>query len=71
MHVQYGESESENWLVSISLTAADVQEFYDYPEQLLVDSNKEIPPLSYLPGGVGSGIIFEPLPCLLPRNFQA
>jgi HD-GYP domain-containing protein (c-di-GMP phosphodiesterase class II) len=43
MHVQYGESESENWLVPIRLTAAEVQEFYDHPEQLLVDSNKKFP----------------------------
>ena len=43
MHVQYGESESENWLVPIGLTAAEVQEFYDHPEQLLIDSNKEFP----------------------------
>ena len=43
MHVQYGESESENWLVPINLTAAEVQVFYDHPEQLLVDSNKEFP----------------------------
>ena len=43
MHVQYGESESENWLVPITLTAAEVQEFYDHPEQLLIDSNKEFP----------------------------
>ncbi len=43
MHVQYGESESENWLVPIRLTAAEVQEFYDHPEQLLVDSNKKLP----------------------------
>ncbi|MEJ2235006.1 MAG: HD domain-containing phosphohydrolase [Syntrophobacterales bacterium] len=43
MHVQYGESESENWLVPINLTAAEVQTFYDHPEQLLVDSNKEFP----------------------------
>jgi HD-GYP domain-containing protein (c-di-GMP phosphodiesterase class II) len=44
MHVQYGESESENWLVPINLTAAELQAFYDHPEQLLVDSNKEFPP---------------------------
>jgi HAMP domain-containing protein len=43
MHVQYGESESENWLVPIKLTAAEVQTFYDEPEQLLIDSNKELP----------------------------
>jgi HAMP domain-containing protein len=43
MHVQYGESESENWLVPITLTAAEVQEFYDHPEQLLIDSNEEFP----------------------------
>ena len=43
MHVQYGESESENWLVPINLTAAEVQTFYDHPEQLLVDSSKEFP----------------------------
>jgi HAMP domain-containing protein len=43
MHVQYGESESENWLVPIKLTAAEVQAFYDEPEQLLIDSNKELP----------------------------
>jgi HAMP domain-containing protein len=43
MHVQYGESESENWLVPIKLTAAEVQGLYDHPEQLLVDSNKGFP----------------------------
>jgi len=43
MHVQYGESESENWLAPINLTAAEVQELYDHPEQLFVDPNKEIP----------------------------
>lgn len=43
MHVQYGESESENWLVPVTLTAAEVQEFYDHPEQVLVDSNKGLP----------------------------
>ncbi|MGD8382342.1 MAG: HD domain-containing phosphohydrolase [Syntrophobacterales bacterium] len=43
MHVQYGESESENWLVPINLTAAELQAFHDHPEQLFVDSNKEFP----------------------------
>jgi HAMP domain-containing protein len=43
MHVQYGESESENWLVPISLTATELQAFYDDPEQLLIDSNKGFP----------------------------
>jgi HAMP domain-containing protein len=43
MHVQYGESDSENWLVPINLTATELQAFYDDPEQLLIDSNKGFP----------------------------
>jgi len=43
MHVQYGQSESENWLGPINLTATEVQVFYDHPGQLLIDSNKEFP----------------------------
>lgn len=43
MHIQYGQSEGENWLVPIRLTTEDIQELNDYPEQLLVESTKEYP----------------------------
>ncbi len=43
MHIQYGESESENWLVPITLSPEDVQELYDNPEQLLIDPTDEYP----------------------------
>ena len=43
MHVQYGQSESENWLVPVRLSAEDVNDLYDHPEQLLMDSTEEHP----------------------------
>jgi HAMP domain-containing protein len=43
MHIQYGESESENWLVPITLRPEEVQTLYEHPEQLLIDSTTEYP----------------------------
>jgi putative nucleotidyltransferase with HDIG domain len=43
MHIQYGESESENWLVPITLRPEEVQTLYEHPEQLLIDSTTESP----------------------------
>ena len=36
MHIQYGESEGENWLVPVRLDSEDVQRLDDNPEQLLL-----------------------------------
>jgi putative nucleotidyltransferase with HDIG domain len=43
MHIQYGASESENWLVPVRLSVEEVKELYDHPEQLLMDSTGENP----------------------------
>jgi putative nucleotidyltransferase with HDIG domain len=43
MHIQYGASESENWLLPVRLSVEEVKELYDHPEQLLIDSTGEYP----------------------------
>ena len=43
MHIQYGQSEGENWLVPVRLKREDVQRLDDNPEQLLLHIQKECP----------------------------
>ena len=43
MHIQYGQSEGENWLVPIRLSPEDIRKLDDHPEQLLFDIPKEFP----------------------------
>jgi putative nucleotidyltransferase with HDIG domain len=43
MHIQYGESEGENWLVPVRLDSEDVQRLDDNPEQLLLHLPQEFP----------------------------
>ena len=43
MHIQYGESEGENWLVPVRLDSEDVQKLDDNPEQLLLHIPQKFP----------------------------
>ena len=43
MHIQYGQSEGENWLVPIRLSPEDIRKLDDHPEQLLFDIPNEFP----------------------------
>ncbi len=43
MHIQYGQSEGENWLVPVRLSTEDVRKLDDHPEQLLFDVPNEFP----------------------------
>jgi HAMP domain-containing protein len=43
MHIQYGQSEGENWLAPVRLSTADIQKLDDNPEQLLLDIPPEFP----------------------------
>jgi HAMP domain-containing protein len=43
MHIQYGQSEGENWLAPVRLSTEDIQKLDDHPEQLLLDIPKEFP----------------------------
>ena len=43
MHIQYGQSEGENWLAPVRLSTEDIQKLDDNPEQLLLDFPQEFP----------------------------
>jgi len=43
MHIQYGQSEGENWLVPVRLSTEDIGKLDDHPEQLLFDVPNEFP----------------------------
>jgi len=43
MHIQYGQSEGENWLVPVRLSTEEVQKLEDHPEQLLFHIPNEFP----------------------------
>jgi putative nucleotidyltransferase with HDIG domain len=43
MHIQYGQSEGENWLVPVRLSTEDIRKLDDHPEQLLFDVPNEFP----------------------------
>ena len=43
MHIQYGQSEGENWLVPVRLSPEDIRKLDDHPEQLLFDIPNEFP----------------------------
>ena len=43
MHIQYGHSEGENWLVPVRLNSEDVQKLDNNPEQLLLHIPQEFP----------------------------
>jgi HAMP domain-containing protein len=43
MHIQYGQSEGENWLAPIRLSTEDIRKLEDHPEQLLFDIPQEFP----------------------------
>jgi len=43
MHIQYGQSEGENWLAPVRLSTEDIEKLEDHPEQLLLDIPKEFP----------------------------
>jgi len=43
MHIQYGQSEGENWLAPVRLSTEDVEKLEDHREQLLMDIPKEFP----------------------------
>ena len=43
MHIQYGQSEGENWLVPVRLDSGDVQRVVDNPEELLFHVPRELP----------------------------
>jgi len=43
MHIQYGQSEGENWLAPVRLNTEDIEKLEDHPEQLLLDIPKEFP----------------------------
>jgi putative nucleotidyltransferase with HDIG domain len=43
MHIQYGQSEGENWLAPVRLSTEDIEKLEDHPEQLLLDIPEEFP----------------------------
>ena len=43
MHIQYSQSEGENWLAPVRLNREDIHKLDDNPEQLLMDTPKEFP----------------------------
>jgi putative nucleotidyltransferase with HDIG domain len=43
MHIQYGQSQDENWLVPVRLGTEDIGKLDAYPEQLLFDVPQEFP----------------------------
>jgi HAMP domain-containing protein len=43
MHIQYGQSEGENWLAPVRLSTEDIRKLDDNPEQLLLDIPQEFP----------------------------
>jgi putative nucleotidyltransferase with HDIG domain len=43
MHIQYGLSEGDNWLVPVRLSTEDIRKLDDQPEQLLFDIPNEFP----------------------------
>ena len=43
MHIQYGQSEGENWLVPVRLSTEDIRKLDDHPEQLLFHIPNEFP----------------------------
>jgi putative nucleotidyltransferase with HDIG domain len=43
MHIQYGQSEGENWLAPVRLSTEDIEKLEDHPELLLLDIPKEFP----------------------------
>ena len=43
MHIQYGQSEGESWLVPVRLSTEDIRQLDDHPEQLLFHIPMELP----------------------------
>jgi putative nucleotidyltransferase with HDIG domain len=69
MHIQYGDAESENWLVPITLTVEEVQNLNDNPEQLLIEATEEYP--HYLASLAGMGIeLFFALPMFVSERLS-
>ncbi|UCE81629.1 MAG: HD domain-containing protein [Deltaproteobacteria bacterium] len=69
MHIQYGDAESENWLVPITLAVEEVQNLNDNPEQLLIEATEEYP--HYLASLAGMGIeLFFALPMFVSERLS-